>query len=71
MDWALWVHVSDNTDLCLHLTGWERKGLCCLITLGLGKDIQCHVWPYAFLMFENPQFRVKLGSQPGDCKWSL
>ena len=23
--------------------------LYCLMTPGLGKDIQCHVWPYSFL----------------------
>ena len=26
----------------------ESIGLCCLMTPGLSKDIQCHVWPYFF-----------------------
>ena len=25
------------------------SALCCLMTPGLGKDIQCHVWPSSFL----------------------
>ena len=48
--------------------------LCCLMTPGLSKDIQCHVWPY-FSKLANHQIKhqvtQKVGCQPGDCIWSL
>ena len=50
------------------------QGLCCLMTPGLSKDIQCHVWPY-FSKLANHQIRHqvthKVGCQHGDCIWSL
>ena len=57
--------------------GRERFDLHCLMTPGLSKHIQCHVWPSfsKLLYFANHQIRHptthKVGSQPGDCIWSL
>ena len=48
--------------------------LCCLMTSGLSKDIQCHVIVY-FSKLANHQIRHqvthKVVCQPGDCIWSL
>ena len=53
-------------------------GLCCLMTPGLSKDIQCHVWPYFLEARANQQIRHqathKVGCQPGDfayCHFNL
>ena len=49
--------------------------LCCLMTPGLNKDIQCHVWPYSFSVLANHQIRRqathKVGRQPSDCRFPL
>ena len=49
-------------------------GLCYLMTLGLSKDIQCHV-DNTFSKLGHHQIRHlathKVGCQPADCIWSL
>ena len=44
-----------------------------LMTIGLSKDIRCHVWPY-FSKLAKKQIRQqashKVVCQPGDCLWS-
>ena len=42
-------------------------GVYCLMTPGLSKDIQCHVWPYFFLTYKcqiKHQATHKMGCQP-------
>ena len=61
---------------------WKKKEivsllLCCLMTLGLSKNIRCHVWPYIFPNLANHQIKHqatqwhRVGCQPGDCIWLL
>ena len=63
---SLWVESNLECNLCCYTCftlklfttmQWERKrkfefNLCCLMTPGLSKDIQCHVWPYSFLCLQ-------------------
>ena len=35
-------------------------GLCCLMTPGLSKDIQCHVSPYVFLILQITRSDIRL-----------
>ena len=48
----------------------DRFGLCCLMTPGLSKDIQCHVRPCFFLNLQITRSdikpHIKMGCQPGD-----
>ena len=47
-----------------------KVSLCCLLTPGLSKDFQCHVWPYYFCICEiiqvGHQATSEKGGQPGD-----
>ena len=46
-----------------------------LITPGLSKDIQCHVWPYSFSMVANHQIghqaTCNMGCQSDYCRWPV
>ena len=48
-------------------------GLCCLMTPGLSKDIQCHVWPYMLanqmIRHQSHQTINQAGYQTGNCTW--
>ena len=52
---------------------FELWVLCCFMTPGLSKDIQCHVWPYSVLCLQITRYQAthKVGCQPGDCRWPL
>ena len=49
---------------------WYFMGLCCLMTHGLSKDIECHVWPY-YSLFINHQIRHQSTSKSGSCPGDL
>ena len=59
---------------------WPRMCLCCLIacilTPGISKDIQFHVWPCSFLSSVT-HYKIryyasyKVGYQPSDCRRAL
>ena len=46
--------------------GWVGLGLCCLMTPGLSKDIQCHVWPYFF-----PNLHITRSDIRPHIKWAV
>ena len=50
--------VNSSIYALIQLPGHSPKtvvfGLCCLMTPGLSKDIQCHVWPHFFWTCNSP-----------------
>ena len=57
------------------LTSVGVRVLCCLLTFGLSKGIQCHAGPHYFLCFQTTRTdirpQVKRAVSPDDCKWLL
>ena len=47
------------------------KCLCCLLTPGLSRGIQCHLWLLFFYAQIRHQDTSKVANQLGDCRWPL